>query len=212
MEQAQAQSISNGNKLDYTQLRSDADGVVANLNGEIGQVVNAGMPVVTVVQNGEREIQIFVPENRVQQLQVGQKAQVSFWALQDLVVPGAISEIAPMADPLTKTYRVRVALTQLPEQVKLGMTAKVNLNQGNQQQILLPTSALYQTDAQTQVWVIREGRAHLVPVTLDGHQGNEVIIATGLKPGDVVVTAGVNKLLENQQVRVKESGEAHEKG
>ncbi len=212
LQQAQAQAISNGNKLDYTQLRSDAHGVVANLNGEIGQVVNAGTPVVTVVQDGEREIQIFVPENRVQQLRVGQKAKVSFWALGDLVAPGVISEIAPMADPMTKTYRVRVALDKLPEQVKLGMTAKVDLNQTGKAQIVLPASAIYQTDDQSQVWVIRDNKAHLVPVTIGGHQGNDVIIATGLQAGDTVVTAGINKLLEDQEVRIKESGEVNEKG
>ena len=212
LEQAQAQAISHNNQLAYTQLRSDAPGVVAALNGEIGQVVSAGMPVVTLVQEGEREIQIFVPENRLQGLSVGQRAEVSFWALKNLAVPGSISEIAPMADPLTKTYRVRVALTELPEQVKLGMTAKVNLNQSPSEEILLPASALYQTDDQPQVWVVREGKAHLAPVTISGHQGNEVVISSGLQPGDVVVTAGVNKLLENQEVRVAESGEANEKG
>ena len=212
LEQAQAQSISHNNQLDYTQLRSDADGVVANLNGEIGQVVSAGMPVVTVVQEGEREIQIFVPEGRVQALQLGQTAQVSFWALADATAQGVISEIAPMADPLTKTYRVRVALKQIPEQVRLGMTAKVNLNQGSRQEMLLPSSALYQVDATPQVWVVREGHVQLQPVTLGGHRDNQLIITHGLQPGDVVVTAGINKLLENQEVRIMESGEAHEKG
>lgn len=62
LRQAQAQLITNSNQLSYTQLIADHDGVVANVSGEVGQVVAAGTPVVTVVQSGEQEIQIYVPE------------------------------------------------------------------------------------------------------------------------------------------------------
>ena len=125
LRQAQAQLITNSNQLSYTQLIADHDGVVAS--GEVGQVVAAGTPVVTVVQSGEQEIQIYVPENHLDKIYPQQSAKINFWALENVSADGYIREIAPMADSVTRTYKVRVAVTQMPAAVKLGMTAKVHL-------------------------------------------------------------------------------------
>ena len=127
LRQAQAQLITNSNQLSYTQLIADHDGVVANVSGEVGQVVAAGTPVVTVVQSGEQEIQIYVPENHLDKIYPQQSAKINFWALENVSADGYIREIAPMADSVTRTYKVRVAVPQMPAAVKLGMTAKVHL-------------------------------------------------------------------------------------
>lgn len=82
LRQAQAQLITNSNQLSYTQLIADHDGVVANVSGEVGQVVAAGTPVVTVVQSGEQEIQIYVPENHLDKIYPQQSAKINFWALE----------------------------------------------------------------------------------------------------------------------------------
>ena len=205
--QAQAQATVNRNQTEYTKLRSDANGVVANITGEIGQVTAAGSPLVTVVQNGDREVQINVPESKLSALKLGQMAFVNFWALPDAQATGKISEIAPMADPLTKTYRVRVALEQMPAEAKLGMTAKVVMNNGKAEQFLLPATAIYQTNEQAKVWLVKDNKANLQDITIAGYAGNDVIVANGINRGDVVVTAGLNKLVPNQDVRLMESGE-----
>lgn len=206
--QAQSQVNSSANQMEYTQLRSDADGVVSALSGEVGQVAAAGTPMVTVVQKGEREVQIYVPESKLDSLTLGQAATVSFWALPNLEVQGVISEIAPMSDPITKTYRVRVSMEQLPAEAKLGMTAKVTLLQDDRQHIVIPATALYQTDSATKVWLVREGKAVLTDVTVQGYEGNNVIISQGLRQGDVIITAGISKLTPAQEVRLMKSGEA----
>lgn len=207
LRQAQAQANVNLNQSEYTKLRSDANGVVANITGEIGQVTAAGTPLVTVVQNGEREVQINVPENKLSALRLGQVAFVNFWALPDVQATGSISEIAPMADPITKTYRVRVAIEDMPAEAKLGMTTKVTLANGEAQHFLLPATAIYQTNQQPQVWLVKDNRASLADITIAGYSGNEVIIAKGLTAGDVVITAGLNKLVPEQPVRLMESGD-----
>ena len=205
--QAQAQATVNRNQTEYTKLRSDANGVVANITGEIGQVTAAGSPLVTVVQNGDREVQINVPESKLSALKLGQMAFVSFWALPNAQVKGTISEIAPMSDPVTKTYRVRVALEQIPAEAKLGMTAKVVLNNGKEEHFLLPATAIYQTNEQAKVWLVKDNKANLTDITIAGYAGNDVIVANGVTRGDVIVTAGLNKLVPNQDVRLMESGE-----
>ncbi|MBO6038382.1 MAG: efflux RND transporter periplasmic adaptor subunit [Acidaminococcaceae bacterium] len=205
LKSAQAQLNASRNQMDYTQLKADHDGIVASVSGEIGQVVGAGTPVVTVVQDGSREIQIYIPENRLGQIRPNQPAEITFWALNDITASGHISEIAPMADSVTRTYKVKVAVDTMPEQAKLGMTAKVTLQTGSENTITVPSGAIYQTGEQAQVWVIRDKKATLVNVKTAGYEGNNVRIAGGLRNGDIVVTGGVTKLAEGQEVRLEGS-------
>ena len=205
LESARAQLTASENQLGYTRLVSDHDGMVASISGEIGQVVGAGTPMATVVQDGSREIQIYVPENRLGQVKLNQPATITFWALNDMTASGHIAEIAAMADSVTRTYKVKVAVDSMPEAAKLGMTAKVVLNSGTVNTTLIPTGAIYQTGDQAKVWVIRDKKAALVPVKTAGFEGSNVRITEGLAKGDVVVTGGINKLAEGQEVRLEGS-------
>ena len=208
LRQAQAQVNATANQLDYTRLVSDSDGVVASITGEIGQIAAAGSPLVTVVRSGEREIQIYVPESRLGSIHDGQRAAISFWALDNVTASGIVTEIAPMADSVTKTYRVRVAVPNMPAAARLGMTAKVALNNGDADKILLPGSAIYQVDKKPRVWLVRDNRVQLADVTVAGYADNSVIISSGLKNGDIVVTAGAQKLTANQEVRLFNGADA----
>lgn len=203
LRQARAQLIASSNQLSYTQLIADHDGVVASVSGEVGQVVAAGTPVITVVQSGEQEVQIYIPENRLDNIKPQQAALINFWALTNVSAEGYIREIAPMADSVTRTYKVRVAVPQMPPAVKLGMTAKVHLQNGTESSILLPSAAIYQTGTKAQVWLVSNNKVHTNDVTIAGYEGNNVRISAGLKQGDIVVVGGINKLAEGQSVRLE---------
>ena len=223
LRQAQAQANVSSNQLGYTQLVSDTDGVVTALNAEVGQVVAAGTPIATVVRSGEREVHISVPEGA--SLSVGQKAQISFWALPGVEAAGFVREIASMADPVTRTYKVCVAVPDLPAAAKLGMTATVSwapeqraavsgaakgdatATEPTSPAFTIPAQALYQVNGKTQVWVVRDNKAQLVEVKVNGYSGNEVLIEQGLRRGDKVITAGLAKLVPHQEVRLEEGGE-----
>lgn len=203
LRQAQAQANAAGNQMDYTQLKSDADGVVAALTGEVGMVTGAGAVMATVVRDNEQEIRINVPESALGKLKIGQEATVSFWALEGTTVKGHIRDIGSMADATTKTYRVNVALDAMPAAVKLGMTAKVSFIEGTANaSLIIPASAIYKTDNKTQVWLVKDNCAILQPVTVAQYKGNDVEISSGLNNGDVVVTAGISKLIPQQEVRL----------
>ena len=205
LRQAQAQANAAGNQLDYTQLKSDADGVVAALTGEVGMVTAAGAVMATVVRDNEQEIRINVPESALGKLQVGQEAEVTFWALGDAKVKGRVRDIGSMADAATKTYRVNVALDAMPKGAKLGMTAKVVFADKNAVSgYTIPASAIYKTADKTQVWLVEDKYVKLQNVVVSQYKGNDVIVGSGLKNGDVVVTAGLSKLLEKQEVRLLE--------
>ncbi|UQZ87896.1 efflux transporter periplasmic adaptor subunit [Deltaproteobacteria bacterium Smac51] len=203
LHQAEAQHNQSLNALGYAKLSADADGVVSSLAAEVGQVVAAGHPVVTLVWSGELEVEITVPENRISALSLHQEVEVSFWALPDLTLKGFVREISPVADMATRTYAVRVSLSDPPDKVQLGMTASVKSSgQGGAMVAVVPTTAIFQSGEKAGVWLVKEGRVSLHPVTLGDFDENRAVVTEGLAGGDVLVTAGVHKLHEGQEVRV----------
>jgi multidrug efflux system membrane fusion protein len=207
VQQAAAQYTQGANQLDYTLLKADQAGVVAAITAEAGQVVSAGQTVVTVVQDGEREIEINVPENRLEELKTAGQLQVTFWALPNVTLNGNVREIAPMADPTTRTFKVRVSLLNPPPSVKLGMTATVALAGGAAQPTFsIPLSALYQNGDTPAVWVVNDNILTLRPIQTGPFGNGTIQVLAGLQPGDRIVSAGVHKLTEGQ--RVKTTGDA----
>ncbi len=208
---AAAQATEAHNALSYTELVADADGVVSGLSAEVGQVVAAGQTVLTFVESGEMEVEINVPENRLPNISVGKNVEVSFWAMGDAKTRGIVREIAPMADHATRTYKVRVSVPTPPAGMALGMTASVRVtgakaNGSAKTAATLPLSAIYQTGEKPCVWIVKDGKVTLREVSVESFGANEAIVR-GLESGDVVVTAGVHKLHEGEEVRlVAEAG------
>jgi len=203
VQQASAQYAQGANQLDYSLLRSDKPGVVSNITAEIGQVVTAGQTVVTVVQDGEREVEISVPENRIAELRNAQQIKTTFWALPTVTVDGKIREIAPMADQITRTFKVRISLINPPPDIKLGMTAAIHVTDGYAQPTVnIPLAAVYQDGNTPAVWMVKDNVITLHPITTGSFGNGTIEVLSGLKPGDCIVTAGVHKLKEGQKVRI----------
>ncbi len=200
--QAAAQYTQGSNQLGYSLLTADADGVIAGINAEAGQVVSAGQPVITLVKGNEREIEINVPESRVDEIRSASQVEVSFWALPGVTSTGAVREVSPVADKTTRTYKVRISLADLPATVHLGMTANVTVsNPTGQKAVTIPLTAIYQTGDVPNVWVVQDGVVHLRPIKVGAFGDQQVQVLEGLQNGDVYVTAGVQKLREGQRVR-----------
>jgi len=203
MRQASAQNAQGANQLGYTSLRADSAGVISAIAVEAGQVVGAGQPVVTLVQDGEREIEIDVPENRYKDILNAKDIKVTFWALPDQTVSGSVREIAPIADKNSRTYKVRISLKNPPSEMNLGMTATVTTSvSGSQSSTQIPLSAIFQTGATPSVWVVAGNSVSLRPVTLGSFGDGTVQVVSGLGNNEVVITAGVHKLKEGQKVRL----------
>lgn len=202
--QATAQYVQGTNQLDYSLLYADKIGVVSSISGEVGQVVSAGQTVLTIVQDGEREVEISVPENRIEELRKMAQLKVTFWALPSVVIDGKIREIAPMADSMTRTYKVRIGLVSPPPEIKLGMTAAVQVTDagGNGRAVTIPLSSLYQDDDSPHVWIVTDHVVHLRPIQVGKFGNTQVQVIAGLNTGENIVTAGVHKLREGQTVRI----------
>ncbi len=203
---ALAQQTQGHNALGYTNLTAGANGVVSAVSAEEGQVVAAGQTVLTLVQTGEMEVEISVPENRVGELTLGMPVSVNFWALKGRA-DGTIREISPMADAATRTYKVRVAIPEPPEGMQLGMTANVSIkgtaDGDGADGVILPLAAIFQDGDTPQVWVVGDGNTLTAKAVTVEDLGDDKVRVTGLAAGDIVVTAGVHKLHEGQSVRTE---------
>lgn len=202
--QASAQHAQSSNQLGYSVLQADGAGVISAVNAEVGQVVSAGQAVVTLVRDGEREVEIDVPENRGEELRKAEQISVNFWALPGVAIAGKVREVAPMADKVSRTYKVRVSLPACPPEVKLGMTATVTVaapGSGKGRSAFIPLSAVYQTGDFPGVWVVENGVVTLRTVKLGAFGDGKVEVTEGLREGETIVTAGVHKLREGQKVR-----------
>ncbi|WP_346353364.1 efflux RND transporter periplasmic adaptor subunit [Azotosporobacter soli] len=191
------------NQYGYSSLYADHSGIISSVTAEIGQIVGSGQPVLTLVWDGEREVEINVPENRIEEVRKTQKIKITFWALPNSSAEGKVREISPMADPLTRTYKVRISILNPPPEINLGMTASVTLSKNEAQATaIVPLSAIYQNGDTPCVWVVSDDMIVLRQVKT-GKFGNGIIeITSGLQQGERIVTAGVHKLSEGQKVKL----------
>ena len=204
-EQARSQAGISSNQAAYTTLVADADGVVVSVSAEPGQVVTAGQPILRLARSGEKEVVVNAPESQVGRFRTGQAVAVSLWADQSSVFPGRVREIAGGADPVTRTYAVRVSVPTAPASVQLGMTASVLFNSAvDPALVVLPLPSLARDGSRTAVWIVdaATSKVKLRQVTVGQFREDGVTVTAGLHPGDVVVTAGIHKLRPDQQVRV----------
>jgi RND family efflux transporter MFP subunit len=200
--QTSAQLAEGKNQIGYSSLYADHSGVISQINVEAGQVVGTGQPVL-VIAYGNPEVQIMVPENRIEELHKASRVKVTFWALPNVTTEGEVREIAPMADPVTRTYKVCITLLNPSPQVKLGMTASVTLlNSKPQAGCTVPLASIFQTADSPCVWVVKADTVMLRPVKVGKFGNGTVQVLAGLQPGERIVTAGVHKLREGQKVKL----------
>lgn len=205
--QARAQLAVQSNQSGYARLVASAGGVITAVEAEPGQVLSAGMPVLRIAYDGARDAVFAVPESRIASVRVGQPVQVSLPG-RDQPWRATVREVAASADALTRTFAVRAALPASAD-APLGATVTVrneaaSASKALAQALKLPTTALRQDGNATAVWIFdpATGTVRSQPVQVAGADGNDVVIAAGVQPGQQVVAAGVHVLQAGQKVTV----------
>ena len=202
VEAAQAVYRGQANQSGYASLLADGDGVIARLDAEVGQVVSPGTPVAVLARNGDKEVVIGIPEDQVETMRGVKNVVVRLWADPKQALAGKIREVSPVADAATRTYLAKVTIPDAP-QARLGMTAVVQFASTTATpQIRVPLTALFNEKSQSSVWVVENGAVRLVPVTVGGVAGNDLLLTSGVKEGQTVVTAGANLLKPGQKVTI----------
>ena len=205
LESADAQRRQAVNAVGYATLKADKAGIVTGVLAEPGQVVTAGQAVITLAQIGETEIAVAVPEQDAGYLRVGQPAKVTLWAGPGLSVEGHIREIAGQADAASRTYAIRVSVSEAPSIMRLGMTASVTLRiVDDAAGMVVPLAAITDGNGSPVVFVVDPANetVHRTKVTVGGTAEEGLRITNGLHAGDLIVTAGVQFLRDGMPVRL----------
>jgi RND family efflux transporter MFP subunit len=205
-EAAQANVSIAQEKLGYTELRAEFEGVVAATEAEVGQVVQPGQEVVHLVRPEEREAVVDVPDNVAAKLRPGSGFIVISEAEPSTRVKGQVREIAPQADPATRTQRIKITLVAPPLSFRLGTVVKAVAEVDAGADIELPSSALLERDGKTFVWVVDPATSKVSTreVKIGAPDAESFRVVEGLAAGARVVTAGVHSLLPDQVVKIQD--------
>ncbi|MBI5462848.1 MAG: efflux RND transporter periplasmic adaptor subunit [Gammaproteobacteria bacterium] len=205
---AEAEHSEAGRQVEYATLKADADGAITALDVNVGQVVGAGQSVLRIARDGNREIEVHVPEASLSQVRSARAFNVTLnaqagQAIPDRAIKGMLREVSAAADPLTRTYAARIALDDPEAVLQLGMSATVSDVQDGAPVLRLPLSAVVSRNGKPQVWKLdaADSTVHAVDVRTGELDGDGILIEAGIAPGDVVVSAGANLLREGQTVR-----------
>jgi len=204
LDQARAQAGMQTNQAAYAVLAADAPGVITAVYADVGAVVGAGTPVVSLAHDGPRDVVFAVPED---QLPIFRSLQgkpgavsVTLWGGK-AAIPAAIREVAAAADPASRTFQVKA---DVPDgAAELGQTATVHVELAPADgKLRLPLQAVAGQGNQSYVWVLDKATmtVHQQPVVVLRPEGDNLVLDRGLKSGDTVVTAGAHVLTPGQQV------------
>ncbi|MBB5462433.1 efflux RND transporter periplasmic adaptor subunit [Paraburkholderia sp. Cpub6] len=193
------------NRLEYTTLRASQDGVVTSVKFEAGQVVAEGQPIVSIAKEGDPEIVVNVPEDQLQSFKTSRyKAWLASASAETFDV--VLRELSPQAAAQTRTFRARLK-PATPRSLPLGATATLVVERPAEQNdaAAIPAAAITQNKGRPAVWVVRRegteaiGKVDVMPVAVRGYRNDDVLVS-GLPAGELVVTAGVQKMAPGLKV------------
>ena len=207
VDSAQAQVNIAQNRLGYAQLVADAGGTVTAVGAEPGEVVQAGRMIVQVARQAGRDAVFDVSPQIKDRAPANPEITVFLTTDPKVSAKGRVREVSPRADPATGTFRVRVGLTNPPATMRLGTTVTGRMQLDSATGIEIPPSAVIRSDRQSAVWIVdpKTGTVSTRNIEVGSQDSARVAVASGLNPGDVVVTAGVQALRPGQKVRLLET-------
>lgn len=205
---AQAKLDATRKQVDYTRLLAEEAGLITATLAEPGEVLAAGQPVLVLATDAGRDGVFAVPAALIHQgMAVGQTLSLWLSEQPEQKVQGTVREVAPQADPYTRTYAVKVTLHQPPAGWLLGAPLLGQWQLPSPARMLVPASALLQSEGKPAVWVVDPAtrRVQARTVKIDRYTDQSVIVAEGLHDGERIVTAGSQTLHADQQVRLLEA-------
>jgi RND family efflux transporter MFP subunit len=191
-------------RVSWTTLTADAPGTVTARGAEPGEVVQAGQMIVRLARHGGRDAVFDVPAQLLRSAPSDAEITVRLTDDPGVTATGRVREVAPQADPVTRTFEVKVGLSDPPQAMRLGATVTGSVKLASEPVIAIPASALTELNRQPAVWIVdpKGLTVSLRNVELLRHDPGTVVIAQGLDTGDIVVTAGVQALHPGQKVRL----------
>jgi len=206
-DQSAAQLVVARNTLQYNTLVADHDGVITSEDADTGQVVSAGQAVYGLAWTGDTDAYLDAAAGDLGRMVIGQPASVTFAALPGRRFEARVREVAPAADPQSRTYRVKLTLTEPGAAVRFGMTGDATLSAAaaaaDAPTFKVPATAIFHRGGDPAVWVIRsnDSTLELRPVAVASYRERTATVTGGLSDGDEVVLAGVHTVYAGQHVK-----------
>ena len=204
LDTAEAQLKAAKDRVSYTELRVDAGGTVVTTGAEPGEVVQAGQMIIRVARKDGRDAVFDVPAQLLRSAPSDPVITVSLTDDPAVTATGRVREVSPQADPVTRTFEVKVGLTDPPAAMRLGSTVVGRMKLDTAPVIEIPATALTEADRRPAVWVVdpKDMTVSLRNVEVARNDPATVAIAEGLDSGEIVVTAGTQALHPGQKTRL----------
>jgi membrane fusion protein, multidrug efflux system len=201
---AEAQLKSARDLVSFTELKADAPGVVTATGPRVGEVVQAGQVILRLARKDGRDAVFDVPAAILRAAPSDPEITVTLTDDPAVVAPGRVREVAPQANPVTRTFEVKVGLTDPPQAMRLGATVTGRMEREPQATIEIPATALTKFNRQPAVWVVDPVNRVVSIRNVDVLRYDQAMVAvsSGITAGDIVVTAGVQALHPGQAVRL----------
>ena len=186
------------NGLGYARLQAPAGGVLTEVSGEAGQVVGAGQPVAMLAQAGEREVEVYFPENQTP------PASGSAVLADGSTLALKLRETAGAVDPYSRTRRARYTVQQPAGSLLLGAVLRTRFSRPQaaaEGDFSVPLAAIDERGTGPRVWQIKQGRVQPVPISLLALDQHSARIRAPLSASDKVVALGTHLLIDNMAVR-----------
>ena len=190
--------------VSFTELRADAPGIVTATGPGAGEVVQAGQMIVKLARRDGRDAVFDVPAQLIRAAPADPEVFVSLTSDPALTAIGRIREVAPQANPVTRTFEVKVGLTDPPAAMRLGAAVTGRMQTDTGAVIEIPASALIKSNGQPAVWVVDPSSltVSMRKIDVQRHDPSIVAVSEGLGAGEIVVTAGAGSLHPGQKIRL----------
>lgn len=180
-------------------------GYVAEEHTQVGQWVNTGGAIVSLVDLSSILIKVDVPEKYAVKIAPGSKVEVVVKSLSDQTLSAEVAAVLPKGNAAARTFPVHIKLPNPELKIKSGMEAVATFNVGNNSKALLvPKDAVVTAGSQRLVYRVDQGKVLPIPVNVVGYYGSDAAIEGNLSPGQQVVIRGNERLRPGQAVQVME--------
>jgi membrane fusion protein, multidrug efflux system len=191
-------------RVSYTELKAGVNGTITARRAEAGEVIQAGQPVFQVARDTGWDAVFDVPAQIIRSAPADATIALALTDDPSVTANGRVRQVDPQADPVTRTFKVRVSVNDPPAAMRLGATVTGRIEMESGKGFAVPASALTSVDRDPAVWIVDPTSltVKLQPVEILRYDPGTVVLASGLEGGELVVTAGVQALHPGQKVRL----------
>jgi membrane fusion protein, multidrug efflux system len=192
-------------QLSYAVLKAGLNGIIVGRSAEVGQVALPGETIFTIAEDGPRDAVFDVQESLIAHPpKTAGRAEIALLSDSSVRAAGRVREVSPTVDPASGTVRVKIALETNPPQMTLGASVVGAVPVEFLRAFVLPASVLYEWGGKPAVWVVdpKEKKVSIKQVAVEAYITDSVVVSSGVDPGDLIVTAGIQALRLGEEVEV----------